>query len=215
MSIFKTNRRLDRRALRKAQAQPNWEDSPEAQELLHDACLGLGQPDEEIDYRPEIVGRKLPPEGQWIQVTKSPHTEYTVPPFSIWFATPWQMDVGTRIGFKAKRVQVVTPKGSLGLFPSEYAIIKDVSQFLGREREGVYLRQMNDQPVVDKEALFYLQSRGVPRQKAMLLLINQIKDPSFLWIEFAPQYGEFFGREWPTPEKCPFCTPRDRFAVAL
>jgi hypothetical protein len=65
--------------------------------------------------------------------------------------------------------------------------------------------------VVNTDQLFYLMSRGITKQQACLMLIDQIKDDSFLWFEFAPQYGEHFGLSWPSPARCPFATPREKF----
>jgi len=157
---------------------------------------------------PEDFGKKLPPEGKWVQVMRPPHCEITVPPFSIWFAIPWAD--GDNF---ASRVKIVTPAGTLGLWPNEYSVIEDVTKYFGRESEGIILHQMNDRPVCPVDSLFYLMSRGIPRRAAILLLINDIKDPTCLWLEFAPQYGEHFGRDWPSTSYCPFATPRDQWVA--
>lgn len=157
---------------------------------------------------PERFGKMLPKDGSWIRVQDPPHCEYTVPPFSIWFAVPWPMSGSEP---KPKRVKISTPAGELGIFPHEYCLVEDITQWFGREPEGVFLRQMNANPVVDVDQLFYLMSRGITRQSATMLLIEQIKDPTFLWIEVAPQYGEYFGKEWPAHARCPFATARSEF----
>lgn len=155
---------------------------------------------------PEDFDKKLPPEGRWIQVIHPPNCEITVPPFSIWFAVPWEDNCSSK-----NRAKIVTPSGSLGLWPCEYAAINDVTKYFGREGEGILLHQMNERPVCDTEKLFYLMSRGVPRRTAILMLISDIKDPTFLWLELAPPYGEYFGREWPKPKYCPFATPKEEW----
>lgn len=157
---------------------------------------------------PEDFGKKLPPEGKWVQIKHTPHTEFTVPPFSIWFALPWEDSAHSK-----NRVKIVTPSGSLGLWPHEYMVVEDMTQYLGRESEGILLHQMNDKPVCNVDHLFYLMSRGITRKQAVMMLINDIKDPTFLWLEFAPHYGEYFGKDWPSPDFCPFATPRDKWVA--
>lgn len=187
---------------------PRWEDSEEAREMVKYGLL-FGMAEFENLF-PQDYGKALHPEGNWIQVQKPPHCEITVPPFSIWFAVPWPMDSYT-CGVKVKRVKIVTLSGTLGLMPNEYSVIQDMGEWLGREPEGVMLRQMNDKPVCDADHLFYLMSRGITRKAATLMLIHTIKDPTFLWMEIAPQYGEYFGREWPDAKHCPFALPRDQW----
>jgi hypothetical protein len=157
---------------------------------------------------PEDFGLNLPPTGKWIQVKNPPNTEITVPPFSIWFAMPWPNGDMYR-----GRVKIVTPGGTLGLWPCEYMVVDEVTQYFGRESEGILLHQMNERPVCNREHLHYIMSRGIPRRAATLMLIADIKDPTFLWLEFAPQYGEFFGKDWPAPAACPFATPRDQWVA--
>jgi hypothetical protein len=199
-------RRFSKKELAAMKEHEQWEDSEEARDMVLGGMLGQGEFE---DLFPQDYGKALHPTGNWIQVQKPPHCEITVPPFSIWFAEPWPTEAGVVCGVHAKRAKIVTPKGTLGLWPHEFSVVEDMTHWIGREDEGVMVRTMNDRPAMDKEQLFYLMSRGITRQRAALMLINQIKDPTFLWIEIAPQYGEYFGREWPTPERCPFAASRE------
>ncbi len=187
-----------------------WELTKEAKELAFRLPFVTGYDLEA--YFPQDYKKRLPEEGNWIQVQRPPHCEITVPPFSIWFATPWSMKREST-GLQAKRVKIVTPAGELGIMPHEYCVIEDITKWFGREPEGVFVHQMNGQPICNTDHLFYLMSRGVKRQQATLLLASQIKDPSFLWVEIAPQYGEYFGKQWPEPQRCPFCQPRESFVA--
>lgn len=187
-----------------------FDESEEARDLV--AQFPIHGLHEMETYFPQDYNKRLPKEGNWIRVNVPPHTEITVPPFSMWFATPWPME-RDRNGLAAKRVKIVTPSGEIGIMPHEYCVVEDVTKWIGKEADGVYLRQMNGNPVCDRDSLFYLMSRGISRSSATLLLIGQIKDPTFLWIEVAPPYGEHFGKEWPDPKACPFATPRDQFVV--
>ena len=82
---------------------------------------------------------------------------------------------------------------------------------MGEDGSGVMPRKMDGTPIVPKEMLHYIMSRGIRKGEAMMMMINLIKEPRFMWFEIAPQYGEHFGREWPTPEQCSFCTPRENW----
>lgn len=179
-------------------------ESKDAEKIL------LGSPwtgiPEYMNCFPSKFGLKLPSDGQWILVTAPPHCQITVPPFSIWFAIPWTMKPDGN-GLAAHRVKIMTPAGELGIFPCEYSPVARISEYIGREKEGILVHQMSGDPVVNTDHLFYLMSRGIPRATATMMLIEQIKDPTYLWFEIAPPYGEYFGRKWPTRERCPFATP--------
>lgn len=162
------------------------------------------------DYFPH---RKVEEQGAWIMVQKPPCTEYTVPPLSIWYAMPWDMTAASKAGIALKRVKILTPSGELGLFPHEFSVVTDISFYVGKDHEGVFFRTMNDTPVVNYDALHYLMSRGISREEATLMIIEQMKDPTYGWFEIAPQYAAWAGKEWPTQAKCPFATPECNFVV--
>jgi hypothetical protein len=194
---------------------PEWESSDECKDEVAQACaavnigskrLGAGL-EEYMSYYPQEFGLGLPETGGWVIVKHPPHCEYTVPPMSIWFALNWQMDVGVRSGVHPKRIKIVTPLGDLGLFPHEYALAKDIRSYIGREADGVIFHRLDGSPALPAESLFYIQSRGIKRAEACMMLLDKITDPSFGWFEIAPAYGEYFGEDWPTPERCPFATP--------
>lgn len=189
-------------------ANPAWENSAECREEVERQCAGpFGAQDEFENYYPQDALKAIPEEGAWIVVQKPPSCEYTVPPFSIWYATNWQMDAGERSGVKLKRVKIITPKGDLGLFPCEYSVVDDIRTYVGRESDGILFHTMNGDAAFPTEQLFYLQSRGVRRPDACMMLLEQMHDPTFGWFEIAPPYGAHFGKEWPRPERCPFATP--------
>lgn len=181
-------------------------------EALYYRCSIHGTYGEIEDFMPWTVRKELPEEGAWIRVNIVPNTEMVVPPFSQWFATNDFMDVD-KFGLQIRRVRISTPDGPLWLLPHEYCRVDDIAQWLGREDEGIFMRMMAGEATrVDPEALLYLRSRGIGKADALLMLLGQIKSPNFCWFEIAPpQYGEQFGKEWPSPERCPFCTPRENF----
>lgn len=187
---------------------PEFDEAEEIREQVADMCLQLHDCFE--DYYPQDYKKEIPEDGAWIMVLRDPGTEYTVPPFSIWFAQNWHSN-SNLAGVHVKRVKVITPMGELGLFPREYSRIDNVTSYIGREAEGILVHQLSGNPIVSNDQLHYIMSRGIPKQQAMLYLLDQIKDPTFLWIEIAPHYGNMFGKEWPSPARCPFATPLDRW----
>src|SRR4051812_38777921 len=103
---------------------PNFDES-EADKLAARADFWMQPFANHSDFEnafPEDFGKKLPPEGKWVQIKHSPHCEFTVPPFSIWFAMPWEVSSTT-----TNRVKVITPTGTLGLWPHEYFVIDEVT----------------------------------------------------------------------------------------
>lgn len=175
------------------------------------ACRFGGAREEYQNYFPEDFAKAMPEDGAWIAVAHPPVTEYTVPPMSIWFATPWPCDCGDICGVRPKRVKIITPKGSLGIWPREYFIVKDIKEYVGREADGVYFRQLSGEAIFPTEELFYLQSRGIRRTDACMMLLDRMKGQTFGWFEIAPPYGAYFGEDWPEPDASPFATPADQW----
>jgi hypothetical protein len=110
---------------------PAYAESDEARENVS-AVLTYGESFE--DYFPSTP---IGPEGTWIMVTKPPICEFTVPPLSMWYATPWPMETGDRAGISIKRLRIQTPMGDLGIFPHECSVVKDISFYLGQEENGM------------------------------------------------------------------------------
>lgn len=123
---------------------------------------------------------KLPEGGDWIMVRVAPHTQYTVPPMSIWFAEPWPMN---NERFASNRVKVLTPRGDLGLFPCEYSRIRNPATFLEFVGKGMSLHFFGQETGVPVEKLFYLQAKGVSRKDALGMLIGEIRAHGVLWME--------------------------------
>lgn len=191
---------------------PDWDKTKEAKEAKEKLIRAMEEfpwttEDDMSNVFPEDYGKDLAEGGSWIQIQRPPCTEYTVPPFSIWFATGWPTDNRHPV----KRVKIMTPDGELGILPAEYCIVKDITKWFGQEKEGVMMRQINLKPVCDEDKVHYMMSRGIRRKDALMLIIHEIKDMNFLWFEFAPQYGEYFGKEWPSPEKCSYALPRENW----
>lgn len=152
------------------------------------------------DYFP---GRnKVPDEGGWVMVKMSPPCEYTVPPMSFWFAEPWPI-VNER--FCSHRVKIITPKGELGMFPREYALVDNPEKYYEFIGQGIDIKFFGgssaEMPEELRAKLFYIRSRGVGKSEALAMLIGSIKLHGVMWLEAAPELAACFGMEWPAQNK--------------
>lgn len=142
-------------------------------------CLALEQ---YYDYFPEEAGRVVPDGGCWILVIEPPNTEYSVAPFSFWFAEPWPMDYSGDP--TPKRVKIITPSGELGLFPREYRVINEPERYYEFVGNGITLHFFGGEAAgVPEDQLFYLRSRGIAQRDAIGMLIKSIRTHGVLWME--------------------------------
>lgn len=141
---------------------------------------------------------KVSEEGDWVLVKNPPPCEFTVPPLSIWFATPWPQQ-GER--HCSHRVKIVTPRGDLGLYPREYSKVTDPGKYFEFVGEGMEVKFFGNEEGVPKDQLFYLRSRGVSKKDAMTMLIGNIKAHGVLWIESTRETVAQFGMEFPDDKR--------------
>lgn len=134
--------------------------------------------------------KRLPPEGAWIMVKRSPVTEYTVPPLSMWYAEEWP-------GMEIYRIKIVTPRGSLGLLSSEYEIVRDLSAYLPFIGGEIAIRFFGNTPALPADSLFYLRSRGIGKMEAITMLLGDLKCPGFCWLEVREDIARAFTSSWP------------------
>lgn len=147
------------------------------------------------EFRNYFPGDNQVPEGgAWVLVKESPHTEFTVPPLSIWFAEPWPMQHERHC---SHRVKIVTPRGDLGLFPREYSLITDPQKYYEFLGEGMEIKFFGNEEGVPKDKLFYLRSRGISKKDALAMLIGEIKSHGIMWIETQKEVAMTFCRSWP------------------
>lgn len=165
------------------------------------------------DYFPG--DNEVPEEGCWVLVKHPPHTEYTVPPLSMWFATPWPFQrarqkkeqmVGTRRSAQFRRpephrVKIVTPRGDLGLFPHEYARIDDMTKYYEFINDGMKIRFFGTTEGVPEDKLFYLRSRGIGKAEAISMLLQEIKAHGVCWLEPSDEVANAFCRLEDIPDK--------------
>ncbi len=155
---------------------------------------GCAMVDEFHDYFPG--DQEVPKEGAWLLVKKSPPTEFTVPPLSIWFATPWPHQGERR---NSHRVKIVTPRGDLGLYPHEYVIVKEPQKYYEFLGNGMEMKFFGNTHGVAADKLFYLRSRGISKMEAVKLLIGSIKAHGVCWIESGADAIAAFVREADMP----------------
>jgi hypothetical protein len=153
--------------------------------------------DEYCDYLPG--DNEVPKDGCWILIRKSPPTEYTVPPLSIWFAESWPLE-GRGKRPQPHRVKILTPRGELGLWPREYSRVKEVEKYYEFLGAGMEIKFFGSETGVPKDKLFYLRSRGIAKKDAIALLIGSIKAHGVCWIETSREVASCFVREHEFPD---------------
>jgi hypothetical protein len=142
-------------------------------------------------YFPEKDGKAIPEEGAWIVVIEEPHTEmksrFSVPPLSMWRARKNEVNEGhfttsQGVTFSPQQAVIATPAGDLHLWPHEY-IVATNPMALASDPDSE-LHALGGQPVLNEEELFYLQSRGIPRHEAVLMLFDRIESLDFVYVTF-------------------------------
>lgn len=171
-------------------SHPYYEDDT-VREAVADQCidydtLSAALPDESV-----IV----PPEGDWILLREQPTTAIPDPPlYSMWRARPVyhsrrfkRVLAGSRLrtlNWPLLRARIVTPYGELTLLPREYIRVTKLREWIDQIGNGVTLNIMGPGDVEAElnEKVFYLQSRGLRRVDALLLLLPEVTDQAFAWM---------------------------------
>lgn len=161
----------------RTQVNPKWLEWKHEQDDLQMAKMHSGQYE---SYHPEEVDKQIPEEGCWIRVIEVPHTElalrFELPEQSMWRARRVYLQSG-RVGNARPQLAVInTPGGELSLWPHEYVIVPDISQWVGQEPDCIMHSLDGGRFITEEQEaqLFYLQSRGISRQDACLLLLNDL-----------------------------------------
>ena len=141
-------------------------------------------------YFPEREGKAIPEEGAWIIVVEEPHTvlrsQFRVPPLSMWRARPYELNSGplrhNGVTVYPKQAVIATPAGDLHLWPHEYIVAKRPME-LAADPDST-LNSLGGDPVLDEEELFYLMSRGIRHQDAVMLLFDKVTSLDFVYVTF-------------------------------
>lgn len=131
-------------------------------------------------YFPEDFNADIPEIGAWILVKRPPFTEVKISRFSVWYALPDQRP-GER-GFVMHLAKILTPDGSLWLWPHEYSVVK-VENYLEFIGEGYEFQFLSEAMEFHTDQLHYVMSRGVPRPKALQLLLPTLNTQTIGWLE--------------------------------
>lgn len=181
----------------RTEVNPEWLEWREEKERGAARFFG---PDVHMQLYPEEHGRAIPKGGCWIRVLEEPFTElrarFRVPLQSIWRARPHYLNVGgLGVGRRPHQAVIATPGGDLHLWPWEYDIVPSVAGFIGREPDFV-LHRLGGEPVFSGELedqLFYLQSRGLTRHDASMLLLDDMLTTNFVYFTMADDLAEAMG----------------------
>lgn len=187
----KPRKYLDRE---RTEVNPDWLESREEEQHAQIVNLGPGEVDR---YYPDEE-HVLPEQGGWIRILSEPHTElearFRLPVLSMWHARPTYSNVGRIGNRKPYQVVITTPGGDLHLWPHEYQLVPDITQWVGQDPD-VEMHTLGGEPVIEEktaERLFYLQQRGIPRQDALLMLLGELDGSSFVYFTMHPAYVELF-----------------------
>ena len=154
------------------------------------------------DYFPG--NQEIPKKGAWIMIKQLLPTEFTPPPLSFWFATPWPMEHTSRAHRPPHRAKIITPRGELGVFPHEYSLVTDPGkywEFIGTGEMKACFFGLEQRKGIPPDALFYLRSRGISKRDAITMLVGNIHAHGVLWLETDPKVAAVFGLEWPPESK--------------
>lgn len=167
------------------------------EEQLHLNIMAFG-PGHHERYFPEEYDKAVPDEGCWIRILEEPHTEmkqrFRLPVMSMWRARPHTLNCSRYGNYSPKQAVIATPGGDLHLWPHEYVVVPDITPYIGED--GVTMHELGGSPIFDahgEDQLFYLQSRGITRHDAALLLLNDLPDQNFVYFTFDPEIVDAFG----------------------
>lgn len=144
--------------------------------------------------------KAIPEDGCWIFVLEEPFTElrdrFRVPLLSMWRCRPHELNEGGfSYGVKSKRVHlaaqqavIATPGGDLHLWPHEYQIIDNPRGLISQPEATIH--SLGGEAVLDEEQMFYLMSRGISHQDAVLLLINTMTAINYIYMTFPEEVTE-------------------------
>lgn len=177
----------------RTQVSAEWLTWSAERQARDDQLTLLRDADTDSSYYPEQYDKDLG-DGAWIFVIDPPNGSvglaFEVPLLSLWFARPHRLSSG-RLGSRYPYQAIIqTPAGDLHLWPHEYTLCARPRELLGLD--GVEIHSLGGDPALDGEQLFYLTSRGIPRDLATQLLFDQIKSQNFCYITFPDYAVELF-----------------------
>jgi hypothetical protein len=88
----------------------------------------------------------------------------------------------SKVTFYPQQAVIATPAGDLHLWPHEY-VMATRPMDLASDPEAE-LHSLGGEVVLDEDKMFYLQSRGIPRSEATLMIFDTIKSLDFVYVTF-------------------------------
>lgn len=176
-------------------------------EILRDPwtkCLNFLQ--EEQSHRPWAHGCEVPDEGVWILAKHVPVVgfpsgkSWQVPPLSIWFALPeWRGSSRMRGMAYRHLARIITPEGEMCLESHEFVVMQGGLSNLLQVDDGsqVKINYLSGDAVIPEDKLFYMQSRGIPLSKAVLMLVDHVRSQHWCWFSLPSEYAELLGVDRP------------------
>lgn len=189
------------------------------------------------DAFPEEYSKDIPDAGSWIMLLVTINVGkmlddgqsvkcISVPRFSLWYAMPHISNMriplhdlnfkkGSKREFVHLRQSVITTlDGAIHIWPHEYKKV-DINKFLEFcEEDGFSIHYLSEEAQVNKDALFYLRSRGISKADAQRMLLGTLTNPNYCYFTFAPEVVECFGEGAGTPYLYPINHQRRSAAKA-
>lgn len=155
------------------------------------------------DRYPEESGKKLPEDGAWIillmdvhvgrQIDADTYEGIDIPHLSVWYAMPNM----TRQSALHQAV-IQTRSGAVHVWPHEYNLFS-IEKFLPFLGDGFDIHFLAENGAFPEDAMFYIQSRGIGKAEAQMMLLPTLKDPNFCYFTFADDLRAFFPSGAGTP----------------
>lgn len=178
----------------------------EAEIFRDPLARGLAFTQELAAHFPADHGAEVPDEGAWVLVKHAPRVGFPTgvsfqpPPLSIWFAlAEWRPSSRMRGTAFRHLARILTPEGEMCLEPHEYVVFKSGLSNLLSVDDGsqVKINYLSGDAAIDEDKLFYLQSRGIARSRAVLMLVDHVRNQNWCWFSLPVEYAQMFGFDRP------------------
>lgn len=155
----------------------------------------------------ELPDKEYRKRGFWIMVSQTIPVAIPVEPLGIYYATPViRQASGRRRGNYADvdmnyMCEITTQYGDVVLNDYEYRLIAEerLADYMKCVAEGSYELRMYGQTRTYKtklkEQIFYLQTRGIPYETAVLMVLGNIRKRNILYLQPEEGYQRMFVRD--------------------
>lgn len=148
---------------------------------------------EMASFYPEDYDKKLSPKGNWIFILDKIGVECAPKKYSFHYATPLSKPCNAYGGkHRTWFASIVSKDKEVLLHPHEYAIVKDANLLLETIDNGITLIEGSKSARLDKNKVFYLQSRGFNKAEVYRILFKSVKTKGFCHFESDKEFIEAF-----------------------